>query len=77
MRAVIESFLAAYGIPAPPAEIRQQPLDGDPGHYARLSALDDGALPAPRDFGDYADDIWGEKGTSTLFGILFIFINSL
>ena len=57
MRAGIENFLRAYDKPAPPAEIRQEPLDGDPGHYARLSALDDGALPAPRDFGDYASDI--------------------
>ncbi len=57
MRAGIENFLTAYDKPAPPAEIRQQPLDGDQGHYARLSALDDGALPAPRDFGDYASDI--------------------
>ncbi len=44
MRAGIENFLTAYDKPAPPAEIRQQPLDGDPGHYARLSALDDGAF---------------------------------
>ncbi len=57
MRGGIESFLAAYGKPAPPAEIRQQPLDGDQGHYARLTALDGGALPTPRDFGDYASDI--------------------
>ena len=57
MRAVIESFLAAYGIAAPPSEIRQEPLDGDPGHYARLSALEGDALPAPGDFGNYADDI--------------------
>ncbi len=57
MRAGIENFLTAYDKPAPPAEIRQQPLDGDPGHYARRSDLDDGALPAPLDFGDYADEI--------------------
>jgi hypothetical protein len=57
MRTGIETFLTAYDQPAPPREIQQEPLDGDPGHYARLSALDDGALPAPRDFGDYADDI--------------------
>jgi hypothetical protein len=57
MRAGIEGFGAAYGEPAAPREIRQPPLDGDPSHYARLCALEDGALPEPGDFGDYANDI--------------------
>jgi hypothetical protein len=57
MRAGAESFLAAYGKAPPPSEIRQEPLDGDPGHYAQLCAVEADALPEPRDFGDYADDI--------------------
>ena len=56
MRVDIEAFLSRYDRPPPPAEIRQLPLDGDDGHYARLCALD-GARPTDRDFGDYADDI--------------------
>ena len=56
MRVDIEAFLSRYDRPPPPEEIRQLPLDGDDGHYARLCALD-GARPTDRDFGDYADDI--------------------
>ncbi len=57
MRPGVRDFPRTYDRPPPPSEIRREPLDGDPGHYARLSALEDGALPRPRDFGDYADDI--------------------
>jgi hypothetical protein len=57
VRPGVRDFPRAYDRPPPPGEIRQEPLDGDPGHYARLSALEDRALPRPRDFGDYADDI--------------------
>ena len=57
MRPGVEKFLVAYDRPPAPSEIVQEPLDGDPAHYARLCALEDGAVPRPRDFGDYADDI--------------------
>jgi hypothetical protein len=57
MRASLDTLLAAYGKPEPPSEISQEPLDGDPGHYARLCAREDGALAAPIDFTDYAGDI--------------------
>ncbi len=57
MRPGVRDFSTAYDRPPPPSEIRQEPLDGESGHYARLCALEDGALPRPRDFGDYADDI--------------------
>jgi hypothetical protein len=57
MRPGVEHFPVAYDRPPPPGEILQEPLDGDPAHYARLCALEDGALPRPRDFGDYVDDI--------------------
>jgi hypothetical protein len=57
LRPGVENFATAYDRPPAPGEIRQAPLDGDPGHYARLCALEVGALPSPRDFGDYASDI--------------------
>lgn len=57
MRPGVENFLAAYDRPPAPSEFLQGPLDGDPAHYERLCTLTDDALPSPRDFGDYADDI--------------------
>ncbi len=71
MRADIRKFIAAYGKPGRPSEIRQEPLDGDPGHYARLLALEEGALPAVGDFGEYANDIaYMEKVQPELFAFL-------
>ncbi len=40
MRPGVENFPVAYDRPPPPSEILQEPLDGDPAHYARLCALD-------------------------------------
>lgn len=57
MRPGVRDFAAAYDRPPPPSEITQEPLDGDPGHYARLIALAENALPSPRDFTDYALDV--------------------
>jgi hypothetical protein len=36
MRPGVENFPDAYARPPPPSEILQEPLDGDPAHYARL-----------------------------------------
>jgi hypothetical protein len=56
MRSEFGTFRAAYGRPVAPAAVWQAPLDGDPGHYARLLALHEG-LPAAIDALDYAHDI--------------------
>ncbi len=57
MRPGVKNFLATYDRPPAPGEFVQEPLDGDAAHYARLCAFDGRALPRPRDFGDYTDDI--------------------
>ena len=37
MRPGVENFPVAYDRPPPSNEILQEPLDGDPAHYARLA----------------------------------------
>ena len=68
MAADVQTVLKSLGNPRPPANITQEPLDYDPGHYRRL--CDAEQAPDPVDLYSYADDLTYQ----TLQVDLFVFL---
>ncbi len=56
MRASLNAVAEGLGSSRVPAEIRQEPFDYDPGHYARICSLD-GNRPNAGDLIDYSMDM--------------------